>query len=102
MATAGFALIMYRGVSDPTQGFAVNVYPTGWYTLLAGHLFWIRDYLGHPDVRMLDGGWEVWLAAGGRVVSKPSPDANLRSHVTADGPSSHRLLGSRNAYTTLD
>ncbi|MBM4244856.1 MAG: sulfurtransferase [Deltaproteobacteria bacterium] len=26
---------------------------------------WALAYLGHPDVRYLDGGWEGWLAAGG-------------------------------------
>ncbi len=26
---------------------------------------WALTYLGHPDVRYLDGGWNGWLAAGG-------------------------------------
>ena len=39
VATAGFTLIMYKAVPDPTQGFAGNVYPTGWHTLLGGLLF---------------------------------------------------------------
>lgn len=41
--------------------------------LWASRLFWTLEYLGHDDVRMLDGGWAAWLAAGGEVsVEVPS------------------------------
>ncbi len=39
VGTAGFTLIMYKAVPDPSQGFAGNVYPTGVHTLLGGLLF---------------------------------------------------------------
>jgi len=29
-----------------------------------GRIYWMLDYLGHPDVRLLDGGWPAWTAAG--------------------------------------
>ena len=28
---------------------------------------WSLHYLGHPDVRYLDGGWNAWMASGGPV-----------------------------------
>lgn len=30
-----------------------------------GRIAWMLHYLGHPDVRVLDGGFAAWLAAGG-------------------------------------
>ena len=29
-----------------------------------GRIYWMLDYLGHPDARILDGGWPAWTAAG--------------------------------------
>ena len=33
---------------------------------------WFLEYFGHPDVKMLDGGFRAWQAAGGRVTSEAS------------------------------
>jgi len=33
----------------------------GW---VAARLWWMLDNLGHPQARVLDGGWGAWLAAG--------------------------------------
>ncbi len=30
--------------------------------LFAGRLWWGPKYSGHPRVRVLDGGWDLWLA----------------------------------------
>ncbi len=30
----------------------------------AGRLFWMFEYLGCPNVRILDGGWDKWIAEG--------------------------------------
>lgn len=39
--------------------------------------YWIFDYLGHADVRYLDGGWAAWSAAGGQVeTTAASPPAS--------------------------
>jgi len=35
-----------------------------------GRIFWMLEYLGHRDVRVLEGGYEKWLATG----AKPSKD----------------------------
>lgn len=52
----------------------------------AARLFWFLEYLGHPDVRVLDGGYQAWVAAGAPVTREavapttsawhgtPSPD----------------------------
>lgn len=43
---------------------------------LAATAFWLFKYLGHADVRVLDGGWHAWGLANGettRQVPSPSP-----------------------------
>jgi thiosulfate/3-mercaptopyruvate sulfurtransferase len=46
---------------------------------VAARLWWMLDRLGHPNVSVLDGGLQAWLAAGGRLTSEvPSfPPASL-------------------------
>ena len=44
----------------------------------AARVFWFLDYFGHPDVRVLDGGMQGWLAAGFAVttaVTTPTPSS---------------------------
>ena len=38
-----------------------------WSALAAGRAWWLLRYHGHPDVRVLDGAWSAWVAAGGAV-----------------------------------
>lgn len=56
-----------------SQSSRVVLYDEGGsYT--AARLWWILSYLGHPDVRILDGGLAAWCEAGGRVTSRlPTP-----------------------------
>jgi thiosulfate/3-mercaptopyruvate sulfurtransferase len=43
----------------------------------AGRLFWILEYYGFSDVRLLDGGLEAWAEAGGRLTdAMPSFEAS--------------------------
>jgi thiosulfate/3-mercaptopyruvate sulfurtransferase len=38
-----------------------------------GRIAWMLHYLGHPDVRVLDGGFRAWVAAGGAVSRARAP-----------------------------
>jgi len=59
-----FAAAMRRcGV---TSARSVVVYDD-WQGLAAGRCWWLLRHHGHPDVRLLDGGWAAWVASGGSV-----------------------------------
>jgi thiosulfate/3-mercaptopyruvate sulfurtransferase len=44
---------------------------------------WALTYLGHPDVRYLDGGWNAWVATGGAVAAG-APVAGTPTSYVAD------------------
>ncbi|MFZ2633117.1 MAG: rhodanese-like domain-containing protein [Desulfosalsimonadaceae bacterium] len=43
----------------------------------AGRLFWMFEYLGCPNVRILDGGWDKWVADGN------TPETTVRTRKAA-------------------
>jgi thiosulfate/3-mercaptopyruvate sulfurtransferase len=62
--TAVFEEAMCR--AGVRQDRAVVVYDD-WTGLAAGRAWWLLRFHGHPDVRVLDGGWSAWVADGGEV-----------------------------------
>ncbi len=65
-------LFSLRGVS-PDRPVVVYDKDSG---IRAARVFWFLEYLGHPSVQMLDGGYQVWAAAGKPVTTEcvtPTP-----------------------------
>jgi thiosulfate/3-mercaptopyruvate sulfurtransferase len=60
-------LFSLRGV-DPARPVVVYEQDSG---LRAARAFWFLEYLGHPSVRVLDGGFGAWLGAGFPVAADP-------------------------------
>jgi thiosulfate/3-mercaptopyruvate sulfurtransferase len=47
--------------------------------LTATRLWWALNTYGHPNVKVLNGGWRAWVAAGKPVVfDRPSPTAGVK------------------------
>jgi thiosulfate/3-mercaptopyruvate sulfurtransferase len=68
--TAAFQAAMRRaGVSDDRP---VVVYDENDSTA-AARAWWLLGYFGHPQVRVLDGGYQTWLAADQPIESGPAP-----------------------------
>jgi len=62
------------GVSDARTVLVIGGGREGWGE--EGRIFWMLDHLGHPDVRIIDGGWPRWVEAGLPVTrdsTRPAP-----------------------------
>ncbi|MCZ6678161.1 MAG: rhodanese-like domain-containing protein [Candidatus Poribacteria bacterium] len=97
-------LFQHRGV-DPTKTIV-------WYEnnsgIRASRGLWFCEYFGHEDVRVLDGGFSAWLAAGGEVSTEAvepleapsfSTEAQSATHIDADAI--HALLN-QDDFVVLD
>jgi len=65
----GFLAAMRR--SGVSRGRPVVVYDD-WEGRAAARCWWLLRHHGHDDVRVLDGGWGAWRAAGGEVETGPA------------------------------
>lgn len=68
-------LVRWLGTQGVAFGAPVVAYDRsgGMY---AARLWWLLRWLGHRQVRVLDGGWQAWVAAGGAVSNDaPQPEA---------------------------
>ena len=97
-------LFQQRGL-DPTKTII-------WYENISGTKasrgLWFCEYLGHTNTRVLDGGFNAWLAAGGHVSTdgvepplvSPFPiDVKQNTHMDVD--SIHDMLN-QNDFIPLD
>ena len=97
-------LFQQRGL-DPSK-------PIVWYEDISGTRasrgFWFCEYLGHPETRLLDGGFKAWLSANGPVSTagaeppevppfpiNPQHDIHMDADVI-------RVLLNRNDFIPLD
>jgi thiosulfate/3-mercaptopyruvate sulfurtransferase len=62
-------LVRWLGEQGIARGDAVVAYDRsgGAY---AARLWWLLRWLGHADVRVLDGAWQTWVGAGGPVTAE--------------------------------
>ena len=88
-------LLAQHGVSGTTP---VVVYDDQ-SGMRAARAFWFLEYLGHPSVRMLDGGFSAWTAAGHEVSRDAGPppksewNAEKRPETLATWREVHAALG---------
>ena len=82
------------GVSVTTP---VVVYD-GATSLAASRLWWLLTDAGHPDVRVLDGGYAAWQAAGRPVETGPGPTPTVGDFVVESG---HRRVLDAGAVAAL-
>jgi thiosulfate/3-mercaptopyruvate sulfurtransferase len=82
------------GVSAATP---VVVYD-GATSLAASRLWWLLSDAGHPDVRVLDGGYAAWLAVGRPVETGPGPTPAAGDFVVESG---HRRVVDAEAVAGL-
>ncbi|MEO8898735.1 MAG: sulfurtransferase [Candidatus Dormibacter sp.] len=80
-ASGDFEAAMRR--AGVTAQLSVAVYDAGG-GLSAARAWWLLRYFGHPDVRLLDGGYAAWVAAG-RASSTAEPHAEFGDFAAVPG-----------------
>lgn len=65
------ALLEARGIGTDRPVVVYGSGPGGYGD--DGNVYWALRWLGHPDVRVLDGGWLGWIADGGQPVTTAAP-----------------------------
>lgn len=71
---AAFGVLMQSiGLTTASQ---VVVYDAGNSTF-ASHVWWMLHWIGHRSVKVLDGGWQAWVAAQGQVEAGAGPTPSV-------------------------
>ena len=96
------AAMQAAGVDDDVP---VVVYD-GATSLYAARLWWLLTDAGHPDVRVLDGGYVGWVGGGYPVETGPGPTVTPGAFVAHPGQRARvdrdQLLADPGAYTLVD
>ena len=66
-------LFQNAGVRNGAPVLVVGAAREGWGE--EGRLFWTLEYLGHPEVHILDGGYQAWTRAGLPTTQDMTPPA---------------------------
>jgi thiosulfate/3-mercaptopyruvate sulfurtransferase len=82
MPPEGFAAMMgAMGIGDDTTVVAYD----GFGSLYAARFWWLLNYYGHKNVKVLDGGWNKWLTEG-RPVSIEVPEVPRATFTASANP----------------
>jgi thiosulfate/3-mercaptopyruvate sulfurtransferase len=73
-------LFSLRGIT-PERPVVVYEQDSG---MRAARAFWLLEYLGHPDVSVLDGGFAAWVRGGQAVTTEAAAPAPSAWHGTPD------------------
>lgn len=75
------AMCQNLGIGDDTLVIAYD----NSQSLYAARLWWALSYYGHPNVKVLDGGWRRWVSEGGTVsFDRPNPDTSVKFTPSTD------------------
>ena len=75
------AMCQNLGIGDDTLVIAYD----NSQSLTAARLWWALNYYGHPNVKVLDGGWRRWISEGGTVsFDRPNPDTSVKFTPSTD------------------
>lgn len=80
----------------------VVCYETGSFQFYGHRAAWMLDTMGHPDVRVLNGGLEKWMKEGRPVESSIEADTALDSFAYKLNPDKIKLIGQVKAYAEND
>lgn len=99
------ALMAGKGVGADTEVVAYDA--SG--GMFAAHLWWMLRWLGHSNVRVLDGGWQAWVESGHPVsvaVTSPASSGDGQAWPTPGTPAvdAQAVLDNipTQAFTVLD
>ena len=67
----------------------------------AARAFWFLEYFGHPSVRLLDGGFNFWIAEGLKVTRDAAPPPKSKSGEWTGSPQEHTIATWREVFNAV-